>query len=408
MITKNKNLIKATLLMASSLTVMAGATIAPLLPLMSKVFKDIPHAELLSKLALTLPSLMIALVSPLAGYIIDKFGRIKLLLISLILYAVGGTSGLYLTDLYAILAGRAILGIAVAGVMTTATTLIADYLDGIERNKFMSLQGAAMALGGMVFVGSGGILADVGWRYPFALYFFSLVLLPLAFIYLFEPQSKSSSQETLTSVEGKQAIAYPKFLVNFVYIVTFVGMIMYYLVPVQLPYYVKELGVQKNALSALAIAVATFMGALGSFSYRRVKAYLSFTQVFALSFGLMGTGLLVVGIASSYNIVLVGMFIGGLGAGYLLPNPSLWMMSLAPERIRGRLIGRLTMAVFLGHFFSPVLSEPVAKQWSLSVVFGAAGIIMIVLAGGFIIINHYIMSRDRQWHQNMQPSTTAG
>ena len=399
-------MIKATLLMASSLTVMAGATIAPLLPLMSKVFKDIPHAELLSKLALTLPSLMIALVSPLAGYIIDKFGRIKLLLISLILYAVGGTSGLYLTDLYSILAGRAVLGVAVAGVMTTATTLIADYLDGIERNKFMGLQGAAMALGGMVFVGSGGVLADIGWRYPFALYFFSLILLPLAFTYLFEPGGKSAPQKASTS-ENKQVVPYPRFLVNFVYIVTFLGMIMYYLVPVQLPYYVQELGVQKNALSALAIAVATLMGAIGSFSYRRVKAHLSFTQIFALSFGLMGVGFFVVSMASSYNIVLVGMFIGGLGAGYLLPNPSLWMMSLAPEKIRGRLIGRLTMAVFLGHFFSPILSEPVAKQWSLSVVFGAAGILMVILAGGFIVLNQYVMNRDRQWQQNIQPSATA-
>lgn len=151
---------------------MAGATIAPSLPQMSEVFKDTPQAVFLSKQVLTLPALMIAIVSPAAGYIIDNFGRLKLLFISLILYAIGGTTGLYLNDLYGILAGRALLGIAVAGIMTTTTTLIADYLDGTERNKFIGLQGAFMALGSIVFVGSGGRLADVGWRYPFLLYFF--------------------------------------------------------------------------------------------------------------------------------------------------------------------------------------------------------------------------------------------
>ena len=314
MLTKNKNTIKAILLTASSLTVMAGATIAPLLPLMSKVFKDTPNAEFLSKLALTLPSLMIAFVSPLAGYIIDKFGRIKLLLISLVLYAVGGTSGLYLDDLYSILAGRAVLGVAVAGVMTTTTTLIADYLEGVERNKFMGLQGAAMALGGMVFVGSGGVLADVGWRYPFALYFFSLVLFPLALIYLFEPQV--TPQEKKVDLDTGSGVTYPKFLVNFVYLVTFVGMVMYYLVPVQLPYFIKELGIQKNVLTALAIAVATLTAAIASFSYRRVKERLSFVQIFALAFGLMGVGYCVVGVAQSYYVVVLGMFIGGAGAGF--------------------------------------------------------------------------------------------
>lgn len=392
MLTKNKNTIKAILLTASSLTVMAGATIAPLLPLMSKVFKDTPNAEFLSKLALTLPSLMIAFVSPLAGYIIDKFGRTKLLLISLVLYAVGGTSGLYLDNLYSILAGRAVLGVAVAGVMTTTTTLIADYLEGVERNKFMGLQGAAMALGGMVFVGSGGVLADVGWRYPFALYFFSLILFPLALIYLFEPQVTPQKSKVDLDTGGK--VVYPKFLVNFVYLVTFVGMIMYYLVPVQLPYFIKELGVQKNALTALAIAVATLTAAIASFSYRRVKDRLSFVQIFALAFGLMGVGYCVVGVAQSYYVVVLGMFIGGAGAGFFLPNPSLWMMSLAPDKIRGRLIGRLTMSVFLGHFFSPIVSQPIANNWSLSVVFGSAGVVLLTLTAGFILANHYVMRRD--------------
>lgn len=394
---KNKNTIKAILLMASSLTVMSGATIAPSLPQMSKVFADIPNAEFLSKLVLTLPALMIAIVSPVVGFIIDKFGRLKLLLASLVLYAIGGTTGLYLNDLYSILAGRALLGVAVAGVMTSATTLIADYLEGDERNRFMGMQGAFMAFGGMIFVGSGGALADLNWRYPFLLYFFSLVVLPLAYVYLFEPGKNTAA--SLPNDTVKEKTIYPKFLINFIYLVTFFSMLLFYMVPVQLPFLLKSLGIEKNSWAGLAIVTSTFMGALTSASYQKVKVRLSYMQIYALSFAFMGIGFGIVGFAQSYATIIAGMVFGGLGMGFLMPNPSLWLMSLAPPKIRGRLIGGLTMAVFLGQFFSPIISQPVANQWSLSVAFAAGGVVMLLMAVGFVLAGRNLMKLDSQWQK---------
>ncbi len=88
----------------------------------------------------------------MVGALIDRFGRLKLMLSSLILYGLAGTSGYFMNDLYSILVGRALLGIGVAGVMTTTITLIADYFEGTERNAFMGLQGAFVALGGVISV----------------------------------------------------------------------------------------------------------------------------------------------------------------------------------------------------------------------------------------------------------------
>ncbi|MDZ7740455.1 MAG: MFS transporter [Bacteroidota bacterium] len=147
-----KYYVKATLLLASTMTIMAGATIAPSLPQMEKVFSESEHAAFFSRLILTIPALFIAFLSPLAGYIIDEYGRRKTLLYSLALYALAGTSGLYLTNIYAILAGRALLGVAVAGTMTTTITLIGDYFEGMERRRFMGYQGSFMGMGGVVFI----------------------------------------------------------------------------------------------------------------------------------------------------------------------------------------------------------------------------------------------------------------
>ena len=157
----NNKALQATLLLASTLTVMAGATIAPSLPQMARVFSNTPNAEFLSKLILTIPALFIAVCSPLAGRIIDRLGRLRLLFMALIIYSIGGVSGYFLNNLYHILVGRALLGIAVAGIMTVAVTLIGDYFEGRSRERFMGIQAASMSFGGMIFVGTGGFLADL-------------------------------------------------------------------------------------------------------------------------------------------------------------------------------------------------------------------------------------------------------
>jgi len=127
------------------MTVMAGATIAPSLPEMKRAFPDIESADTLVKLVLTIPGLFIAITAPFSGWIIDRFGRIKLLVTMLLLYAIAGTSGLYLDSLTEIIVGRAFLGIGVGGIMTTAIALIGDYFEGEERHKFLGVQSGIMA-----------------------------------------------------------------------------------------------------------------------------------------------------------------------------------------------------------------------------------------------------------------------
>ena len=97
------------ILLGSTMSVMAGASIAPALPEMTDYFSEVENAEILVKIMLTIPSLFIALFSPVAGIILDKYGRRLPLLLSTILYGIAGTSGFYLDNLYLILLGRAIL-----------------------------------------------------------------------------------------------------------------------------------------------------------------------------------------------------------------------------------------------------------------------------------------------------------
>ena len=211
--------IKVAILLISSLTVMSGATIAPSLPQIAKVFGDVPNAEFLSKLILTMPALFVAISAPLAGRFIDKYGRLKLLFVSIVFYAFAGASGFFLNDLYHILIGRAALGVFVGAIMTIATTLIGDYFEGQDRQRFIGIQGAFMALGGVVFVGSGGLLADVSWRAPFLIYFSALIFLPIIMSILKEPKRAVATEE-------KEGSGYPPMMIGVfatAFIITFLA-----------------------------------------------------------------------------------------------------------------------------------------------------------------------------------------
>ena len=370
--------VKITLLLASSLTVMAGATIAPSLPEMTEVFSHHERAELLSKLVLTLPAIFIVIASPIAGWAIDRFGRIRMILASAILYAFSGGSGYFVDDIYLLLFGRAVLGISVAGIMTTATTLIGDYFEGPARDRFMGTQGAFMALGGVLFLSLGGFLADIEWHTPFLIYFSALLVLPLVMKYLFEPEKKTVEREN----SGPQK--FHRGLVLFIYFIALFTMILFYMVPVQIPYLLEnELGVESKAMIGMAISVTTVFAALSAANYRRVRKHLHYTGIYGVVFTLTGLGYWIVSMATTYEMVLVGLAVSGLGAGFMMPNASIWTLSQVPEAIRGRIVGGLSAFLFLGQFLSPLVFEPFAAQSSLSEVFAQVAFLMVLFAAGF-------------------------
>lgn len=344
---------------------------------MAQVFSDTPNAEFLSKLIVTVPALAVVLSAPFAGSIVDRFGRLRLMFICLVIYAIGGTSGLYLNDIYAILVGRLVLGVGVAGTMTVSVTLIGDYFSGKEREQFMGWQGAFMSFGGVIFVGTGGLLADANWRYPFMLYFFSLVVLGMAIIYLFEPPRARplTGQSTVPVRFG--GIHWMLFATGFLI------MVVFYMVPVQIPFLLKSIGVEKNSLAGFAIVSLTASGTITSLMYKRIRTRLSFSSVYVVMCLFMATGFVVVSSAATYPVVLTGMVLTGLGGGLFMANSSIWLLHVTDPAIRGRAVGILTMFIFIGQFASPIAVEGLKTYMSLSGAFFSAAILVAVMGLGY-------------------------
>ena len=351
------------------MTVMAGATIAPSLPEMSKAFPDNPSAEALVKLVLTIPGLFIALTSPISGWFIDKYGRIKLLVAMLILYALAGSSGLFLNSLFEIIIGRALLGVAVGGIMTTAVALIGDYYEGEERQKFLGVQAGIMALSGTVFISLGGTLADIGWRYPFAIYLLALIAAPMVLVFLKEPKKSA-----VVNDQNKAEI--PK-LAWTIYVISFLGMVVFYLMPVQIPFLMQEISNMGNMETGLAISTVMLVGGIMSFQHPKLKKRLTHYQIYGVLFLFMGLGYYLISTATSYWTTFPGLLISGLGAGLLLPNSNLCLVTLASSENRGKVLGMLTTFIFMGQFASPLFFQPLVDATSIQSGFAYLGIALI-------------------------------
>lgn len=376
------NLLKATLLLISSLTVMAGATVAPALPAMRDFFQDYPNADLLIRLVITMPALFIAFFSPIAGWLLDNYSKKKLILATIVIYALAGASGLVLNNLYVILVSRAVLGIAVSVIMTGATALVGDYLEGKERMEFLGMQGAFMAFGGTVFVTIAGFLAGMNWRYPFGVYLAAFLVFALAAKVLYEP----NAQEKKTDDSGEKLLHAQdiRFLQYLIYTTIFLGMLLFYVIPVQSPFLLEQLGAKKGIMTSLGLIFGTFFAAVSSFMYNRIKPHFHFNSIYAIVFLFCGVGFSMISISSSVGLVVVFTAFSCLGMGLIMPNTSLYLLSLSQPHNRGRIMGGMTGAVFLGQFFSPIALQPIIERVGLSEAHIYAGIFSLLIGLGFL------------------------
>lgn len=375
--------IKLALLLASSLTMMAGSIVAPSLPAMALHYVEHANAEFLAKLVLTIPSLFIAVFALVIGALVNKIGRLNVLSISLALYAISGVSGFFLDGLYAILVGRALLGIAVAGIMTSVSILIGDYFSGDERNRFLGFQSMLMALGGVAFVILGGILAVDHWRSPYLVYLSSFAVLAISLLSLKEPKEIQTSNNSLDTE------AHPKSIVGVIMLATFVAMIVFFMVPVQVPFLLNEIEISSASLSGIAIATFTLGGAITSGLFGIIKKHLQHEKIYAIAFAVFSIGYGLISHVDQYSLVLLCLFISGLGGGFLLPNGTTWLLSIIPLQNRGMMMGFFTSVMFLGQFLSPIVIQPVINHGGVSLGFSVISSLSLGVSLFFVALMFY-------------------
>jgi MFS family permease len=369
--------VKATLVFAGSMSVMAAAIVSPALPSIRAVFADAPNAALLTGLVLTLPALFIAVGAPVVGALIDRVGRLRVLAAATVLYAVAGSAPLVLDSLAALLATRAVLGLAVAGLFVTGTALITDYYTGETRSAMLGIQGALATASGVVFLPAAGLLAGVSWRGPFVLYLISLALLP-AVVYLLREPPRTDGRDADSEAPGDATL--PRGSLAAVYALAFLGMVAFYTLPVQLPFYLEAVTGGGAAVAGVVLAVAMLSGGVVAGSYRRLRARLGIYGTVVATFLAMGVGLLVLGGAGGLAGIVVGVAVVGGAQGALVPNLNAWAAAVVPDGLRGRALSGVTAGLFLGQFASALAVRGALARVDFGAMYVAAGAALLGVA----------------------------
>ncbi|WP_406131563.1 MFS transporter [Streptomyces sp. NBC_00989] len=377
------HLLRVTLLMAGScLPILGAVLIAPVLPKMQEHFASVPGAKALVPLALTVPALVLAVLAPFAGVIVDRLGRKRLLIVATLLYSVFGTAPLWLDSLGAILASRALVGVTEAAIMTCCTTLIGDYYSGQQRVKYLALQTMCASASATVFFVVGGAAGSAGWRMPFWVYAVSLVLAPLMVSALPDAGNRAAADEAPVKASKAQRRFPWRQLVG-VCTLTFFGAMVFYTVPVEMSYLLDDLGVKNTGVIGLATALASAATMGGAITFSRLKRSPEPMLPTALAVCAVGFGVMF--FAGSAPLLVIGAVINCVGAGILLPALLTSAMSRLAFEDRGRGTGLWMAAFFGGEFVCPlILLAGESAVGSLAGAVGVLSVVTVLVAGGLL------------------------
>jgi MFS family permease len=332
------------LLLSSCLAVLGAVLLAPVLPRIQDAFAGTSGVATLTPMVLTVPALVIGLTATIAGRIVDRLGRKRLLVGALVVYAIVGTAPLWLPSLPLVVASRVLVGLTEAAIMTCCTTLLADYFHGPLRERYFGLQTVYTTVAATVFFAVGGLLGSVGWRAPFWLYAISLPLAFAAARVIWQPPQRHT-REKLPPLSWRNLFAPIG--------VTLVGGFVFYVLIVELSYVLDGIGVTSTATIGLVSAIGSLATAIAAYLFARV-ARLGPAITVPAAFVLSGLGILGLALAPSVPVAILGAIVAGLGNGLMLPALLTWALGNLTFAQRGRGTGIWTSALFVGQFVCPL------------------------------------------------------
>jgi len=376
--------IRFTMLLIALTTMMSNVAIVTALPHLKDYFTHTENIEFLARLMLTLPSLAIAFLAPILGHFVYRFGRKKSALLALTLFSITGSSGMLLETMNLLLFSRFLLGIAIAILMIVSTSLIGDYFQGEARHKFMGQQGIFISLGGVIFVVGGGILSDINWRYSFAIYTIGFLLIPLVYRFLNEKIVSDFNEEDDTNINTN---------LFFIYFLAFLLMLIFYILPTQIPFLIMNHFNASGTLTGAIIATAFISNGIGAMTFRKFKQNFSHSQIYIIGMIIIGVGFIAIGLVNDVHYFFITSPIMGFGGGILMTNMTAWMLSRTHHTQRIHKSAYLTSSLFLGQFFSPIIFHPVVSYFTIEYFFIVMGIgVLSMTIISFIVFKKKLVS----------------
>lgn len=359
---------KLTLLLTSTMTIMSGTAIIASLPMIKEHFADEVGVELLSRIILTAPAIAIAFFAPWSNAVASRFGKKRTLIVALIFFGFFGVMGAWMQSIQGIVISRLLFGVSVALMMSLSLSLVGDYLKDSERIKYLGYQNTFVALGGVMFMAGGGFLSQISWQGAFYIYGIGWIVAILAWRYIVEPPI-----ETIKETDERPARVMRHWPI---FITALATMSIFYMVPSQLPYVLHESYAMPASQVGLLMATVTFVSAITSLFYNRLRKRWNIKTIYALVFCVQGVGFLGLGFSTSYLQFNASLIAIGIGVGFVIVNTNSWLLESAQPYERLKATGWLSSSIFMGQFLSPLILYLPTTLMGISNSFILMGIVL--------------------------------
>lgn len=338
---------------------LAQAALPPILPQITAHFAGEPNAGVLVRLMVSGLSAAMIVGALASGFLAERIGELRLLLICLVLYGFAGVAGFVLDDLKMIVASRLVLGVVFSAASGLAMALITTEIAPHARDKWVGFFVVSGTVGAVLLVGIVGAIGKYDWRYVFLLY---LLAWPCAlFLALSFPRrdgaARAAAAAATQAASGGYGIPWRMMLVAM--LVGAVGTTMFMF----LPYHLAALGQGRPEQLAPVMATSTALGAVGSAAYGWVRRYASSVAVFVIGPLLAAAGLLVIVSTADRTMIFAGIALFGTGLGIVMPNVFSACAAATPAIYRPRMLGFVRSTFYGGPLLAQILLEPVLVRF---------------------------------------------
>ena len=373
-------ILQRNLLIVFSITlvgVMGTSSISPALPLVVRAFGVTMEQTGWLIAGFAMPGIVL---SPLAGMLADRFGRKRVLVPSLLLFAAAGHACAYANGFETLLALRILQGVGAASLGALNATLIGDLYDGHERAAAMGYNGGLISVAAAAYPLVGGALALAGWRYPFIL---PLLAVPSALAIAFwlknpEPHHRGGFvaylQNVASGVRQRQVAA--------VYFVGFTGFAMLYGAKLTfLPFLLEHRFAASSAVIGLVFGASAIASAGGSMFLGRLARRIRSKFILLAGVTAMAAGLATIPSGTAIWMVALSAALFGAGHGLAISMSQVVLANATTAETRGAVMALNGMMFRLAQTLGPLAMAVVLAAGGLNWVYwGGAAFGLLALA----------------------------
>lgn len=335
---------------------------------------------------------MFLLISVLtSSFIANKIGYKQTIVLGLSMVAIFGIVPVMITNFYAILISRALLGFGIGLFNSLLASMISYFYEGEERSGLFGIQSACEGLGGMAITFTAGQLLKINWQAPFYAY---IIAIPVVFLFIiFVPKIKT--KEILTKIniqkpeESKEKMGSIRPLVGYISLL-FIVAILYMTMGIKISTLMTSKGYSSASDASTVIMLLSLGAMISGFLFGQTIKLLK-ELTLPIAFFIMAVAMYLISISNSTTLTVFAGFLVGFGFRMILPycinkinTSGLPNTSLATSLL---LVG-YNLGVFITPYASKIL-EYFSDNQGLSGVFyldAVAFIILSIGAFGFVFL----------------------